>query len=246
VPWSKKNSHREEDLICLCAGCHQRADLEKWGDAVLREYKSKPWVLRKYDERTTVPSTDQVMVSLVLRINDFDKEHERLLLLALAAFLDISPSDISVHAVEPGSIKLTLSLPRKAAGKLVEAFNKRNAELLAFLQEVGEAQKLSFTGATKPGVSVQSTDLDADVLQKVRRIVEAVAGNDVSGIEEDAALPRDLNLDSLSLLEIAVDITYEFKLDIEEEEFAGARSLQDLVEIVQAHRQVEKNNVQIA
>ena len=47
VPWSRRKSHREEDLICLCANCHQRADIERCGENTLREYKVKPWVHRQ-------------------------------------------------------------------------------------------------------------------------------------------------------------------------------------------------------
>ena len=36
-----------EDLICLCANCHQRADTEKWGQKILKEYKLHPWVVRQ-------------------------------------------------------------------------------------------------------------------------------------------------------------------------------------------------------
>src|SRR6202035_291753 len=43
VPWCRKRSNTEEDLICLCSNCHQRADSEKWGEKTLRRYKMKPW-----------------------------------------------------------------------------------------------------------------------------------------------------------------------------------------------------------
>ena len=46
IPWHKSRMHRAEDLICLCANCHQRADLEGWSEKTLREYKLRPWVVR--------------------------------------------------------------------------------------------------------------------------------------------------------------------------------------------------------
>jgi len=46
IPWHKSREHKAEDLICLCANCHERADSEKWGEKMLREYKRMPWVLR--------------------------------------------------------------------------------------------------------------------------------------------------------------------------------------------------------
>jgi hypothetical protein len=53
VSWHKSKEHRVEDLICLCANCHERADQEKWGERTLREYKRRPWILRQ-NERAEV------------------------------------------------------------------------------------------------------------------------------------------------------------------------------------------------
>lgn len=47
IPWRRSRTHRTEDLICLCANCHQRADTEKWGEKTLRVYKQRPWVQRR-------------------------------------------------------------------------------------------------------------------------------------------------------------------------------------------------------
>lgn len=47
IPWHRSKAHRQADLICLCANCHARADLENWGETTLRIYKLNPWVLRK-------------------------------------------------------------------------------------------------------------------------------------------------------------------------------------------------------
>src|SRR6185436_16552336 len=46
IPWSRSKEHSADNLLCLCANCHSRADAEKWGEATLREYKQRPWVLR--------------------------------------------------------------------------------------------------------------------------------------------------------------------------------------------------------
>jgi len=47
IPWHKSKEHKAEDLVCLCANCHARADAEKWGEKTLREYKQRPWVSRR-------------------------------------------------------------------------------------------------------------------------------------------------------------------------------------------------------
>ncbi len=48
IAWSRSKQHLPENLICLCANCHARADREKWGFRALQEYKKAPWVLRRY------------------------------------------------------------------------------------------------------------------------------------------------------------------------------------------------------
>lgn len=56
IPWSKSKKHTAENLICLCANCHGRADREKWGQKTLKEYKETPWILRRKD--VVEPSQD--------------------------------------------------------------------------------------------------------------------------------------------------------------------------------------------
>jgi formylglycine-generating enzyme required for sulfatase activity len=55
IPWHKSKEHKAEDLICLCANCHQRADHEKWGVKTFREYKRNPWILRQYEKAEIMP-----------------------------------------------------------------------------------------------------------------------------------------------------------------------------------------------
>src|SRR5689334_17488346 len=52
IPWHKSKEYKAEDLICLCANCHARADMEKWSEKSLREYKKRPWILRQYEEQS--------------------------------------------------------------------------------------------------------------------------------------------------------------------------------------------------
>ncbi|NQT19989.1 MAG: HNH endonuclease, partial [Planctomycetes bacterium] len=58
IPWRESKQHRAEDLICLCANCHARADHEKWGAKTLREYKANPWV-HKHPSLHYPPVVDQ-------------------------------------------------------------------------------------------------------------------------------------------------------------------------------------------
>lgn len=56
IPWHRTRDHSAENLICLCANCHQRADQEKWDTETLRQYKERPWVHRNYDAGGPPPS----------------------------------------------------------------------------------------------------------------------------------------------------------------------------------------------
>jgi type I restriction enzyme R subunit len=47
IPWNESHEHSVQNLIALCANCHARADREKWGVEVLRQYKNNPCILAR-------------------------------------------------------------------------------------------------------------------------------------------------------------------------------------------------------
>jgi hypothetical protein len=65
IPWHKTKSHKAEDLICLCSSCHERADIEKWGEKALRQIKATPWILRQ--RNNVVPFSDKRAVPQLVR-----------------------------------------------------------------------------------------------------------------------------------------------------------------------------------
>ncbi len=67
---------------------------------------------------------------------------------------------------------------------------------------------------------------------KIKEIIGNVTGLDPTEIGDSAAFVEDLNLDSLSLLEIGVDVDYEFKLGVPEERLGELRTVQDSVDLV--------------
>ena len=74
-----------------------------------------------------------------------------------------------------------------------------------------------------------------DVVQirsKIKEIIAEVAGLDPGEIADSASFEDDLQLDSLSLLQIGVDVDYEFKLEVPEERLQELRTLQDSVDLV--------------
>jgi acyl carrier protein len=73
---------------------------------------------------------------------------------------------------------------------------------------------------------------------KIKEVIANVADLDPAAIADDADLRQDLNLDSLSLLEIGVDVDYAFQLGIEdlEDRLANLKTLGEVVELVERLR----------
>jgi acyl carrier protein len=74
-----------------------------------------------------------------------------------------------------------------------------------------------------------------DVLPKIKEIIARVSNLDPAKIDDGADLRADLKLDSLSLLEIGVDVDYAFQLGIPdlETQLAGLRTLPEVVGLVE-------------
>lgn len=72
----------------------------------------------------------------------------------------------------------------------------------------------------------------ADIRAKVKEIIANATGLDAESIADDAHFVNDLDLDSLSLLEIGVDVDYEFRLGVPEERLQTLQTVQDTVDLV--------------
>ena len=72
-----------------------------------------------------------------------------------------------------------------------------------------------------------------EIRAKIKEIIADVANLDPERIDDKAKFVEDLALDSLSLLEIGVDIDYLFKLGVSDERLKELRSVEDAVELVQ-------------
>jgi acyl carrier protein len=62
-----------------------------------------------------------------------------------------------------------------------------------------------------------------------------VTGIDVSEIQDNSSYVDDLGLDSLSILEIVVDVEAQFDIDAPEEELKAIRTIDDTVGLVQQY-----------
>ena len=72
----------------------------------------------------------------------------------------------------------------------------------------------------------------SEVKAKIKEIISTVSTIPADEIADDASYTEDLGLDSLTLLEIGVDMDYEFKLGLPEERLQHIRSVQDAFDVV--------------
>ena len=85
-----------------------------------------------------------------------------------------------------------------------------------------------------------------EIRAKVKEIIANVTNIDPQDIADDASFVDDLQLDSLSLLEIGVDVDYEYKLGLPEEELSQLRTVADAVNLVMRTLGVEEGDAVIA
>jgi acyl carrier protein len=74
---------------------------------------------------------------------------------------------------------------------------------------------------------------NVEILDKVKQIIGNIAGLDPKRIGDSDSLRDDLKLDSLSLLEIGVDVDLAFKLNLPDERYKEIQTLPQMVSLVQ-------------
>jgi type I restriction enzyme, R subunit len=172
VSWRKSHDHSLENLICLCANCHEMADRDRWGEKVLREYKAKPWVHRQNSNHNE--SSNLALVQIVIRkeMRDFDDYQVQLLRYALAKFLDTDPETIKVVAQKRGSVKLILECPPSVAAKLVDGFLTRREELQNSLPLFPIDDIEAVLSGEVPLTTIEGTRAEAALLEMVRKAMD--------------------------------------------------------------------------
>ena len=84
-----------------------------------------------------------------------------------------------------------------------------------------------------------------EIRARVKQIIANVAGLDPARIGDEAKLRDELKLDSLSLLEIGVDVDLAFKLELPDEHYKEIDSLPSMVGLVEARlREMQPQAVQ--
>jgi acyl carrier protein len=77
-----------------------------------------------------------------------------------------------------------------------------------------------------------------EVRSRIKQIIGSVAGINPRRIGDQATLRGELNLDSLSLLEVGVDVDLAFQLNLPDETYKDIDSLPAMVDLVM-RRQAE-------
>ena len=73
-----------------------------------------------------------------------------------------------------------------------------------------------------------------EIREKIKDIIAHVAGLKREKIGDEDSLRDDLALDSLSLLEIGVDVDYSFQLNLPDERYKELATLPQMVDLVEA------------
>lgn len=73
---------------------------------------------------------------------------------------------------------------------------------------------------------------NVEILDKIKHIIGNIAGLDPKRIGDADSLRDDLKLDSLSLLEIGVDVDLAFRLNLPDERYKEIQNLPQMVSLV--------------
>jgi acyl carrier protein len=72
------------------------------------------------------------------------------------------------------------------------------------------------------------------IREEIKNLICKVTGFELDEIEDSASFREQLELDSLALIEIAVEVGYTYKLKLTEEEMVTLATLDDAVSLVAA------------
>jgi acyl carrier protein len=82
-----------------------------------------------------------------------------------------------------------------------------------------------------PANSSSSISLQ-EISARIRQDISTITGIPREAIGEDASFQKDLGLDSLSLLELVVNLEYAFKIKVPEDQFPALQTVKDTAQFV--------------
>jgi acyl carrier protein len=74
-----------------------------------------------------------------------------------------------------------------------------------------------------------------EIRSKIKRSIANITNIDPSEIPDSASYKDDLALDSLSILELVVDVEYQFQIKVPVEELQAIRTVEDTAQLVQKY-----------
>lgn len=86
----------------------------------------------------------------------------------------------------------------------------------------------------------------SEIRDTVRRLITDITRIPAERIADQASFRNELNIDSLSLIEIGVAVDYEFRLDSPEDAFQAVDNLAQTVELVEQQLAAKSAAVQAA
>lgn len=76
---------------------------------------------------------------------------------------------------------------------------------------------------------------DDEIRMDIKRSISRITNIDLSSISDNASYKKDLMLDSLTILEIAVDAEMQFKVKIPDEELSKLENIDDTVNVIRQY-----------
>ncbi|MEU0492966.1 acyl carrier protein [Nocardiopsis changdeensis] len=81
--------------------------------------------------------------------------------------------------------------------------------------------------------SEQKTFSEQEILEGLGEIIEEIVGTDPSEVTPEKSFVDDLDIDSLSMVEIAVAAQDKFGVEIPDEQLKDLKTVQDVVTFIQ-------------
>lgn len=85
-----------------------------------------------------------------------------------------------------------------------------------------------------------------EIKTQIRAIISDVSGIPEGEIGGDSHFVEELDLDSLAMLEMGVDIDHAFQLGLPDEPYKELRCLNDAVELVSRHLKERETQAEVA
>lgn len=74
------------------------------------------------------------------------------------------------------------------------------------------------------------------MIEQIKKVLVDAINVDEEAVTPEAKLNEDLGIDSLAAVELALELETEFGIRIEDDELAGLKTVQDIINIIEAKK----------